>query len=237
MKKYIFANWKENKTVSEALAWLEEFARSFKPAEDLSRVVLGVAFPLLYPLKEARARLGLGLKLGSQDVSRFPGGSYTGEVAARQLQGLADFVILGHSERKRYLKETLAEVREKVLLCAENELTPLLFLAGQAEFNQLVPGLPALEKLLLVFEPSTAISEGGAFHPADPQTVGSTLALWKRGTANKFPVLYGGSVNQENIDSYLQEDSVDGVGSGQASLDVASFTALVKKTLKYETAS
>lgn len=233
MKKIIVANWKENKTVGEALEWLKVFGQSWAQGEDLSRVILCPSFPLLYPLREEIKRSHLSLKLGAQDVSRYEGGAYTGEVSVRQLAGLVDYVLVGHSERQKYFGETLEEVTAKINLCGRYQLSPLIFLRHLDDLQALKQNVPALLETILVYEPPTAVSSAGVYRAQEPAKAVSVVTSFKTEGVTA-PVLYGGSVNEENIEGFLSRSEIDGVVVGQASLQPDVFAQLIGKSLKYD---
>lgn len=234
MKKLIIANWKENKTVEEALGWLQVFLKEFAAGQDFSRLILCASFPLLYPLRQELSQHQISLKLGAQDVSRYEGGAYTGEVSVRQLAGLADYVLVGHSEKQRYFGETLEDVAAKINLCRRYHLPPLIFLRNLDELRALRQNVPALFETVLVYEPPTAISLPGVYRPEAPAAVAEAVASFKAASYQPVPVLYGGSLNEENIDGYLTV-GIDGLVVGQTSLDPRVFARLAKKVLKYAT--
>jgi len=120
---YVVGNWKSNKTIREAIEWWDAFAALISADQTIvSRaekrpvtVVLCAPLTVLPELKEHVAGVGLPIFLGAQDVSPFPEGAYTGEVSARMVKELADYVIIGHSERRRYFQETDSELEFETL--------------------------------------------------------------------------------------------------------------------------
>ena len=111
MKKLlIVGNWKSNKGIAEAHNWFEKFQVKWENA----MVVLCVPFTLLYPIKQEIDRLHIPIQLGAQDISPFSDGAYTGEVSDRQIKEFVDWVIIGHSERRKYFRETDEILAQKV---------------------------------------------------------------------------------------------------------------------------
>lgn len=217
MKPLLIAgNWKSNKTVHEAMAWIEEFRDLSVEIRENKTVIICPPFTALAPMKQEIEKLSLPITLGAQDVSPFPLGSYTGEVAASQLKELAEWVIIGHSERRKYLGETDAllarkahEARDaglKIIFCVPDEKTP-------------VPdGVDAV-----AYEPVWAIGTGKA---EDPKAANSIIEAIKR----KFSIpigIYGGSVTPENVATFVSQPAIDGVLPGGASLKADIFASLI----------
>lgn len=233
MKKIIVANWKENKTVEEALSWLKVFAPSLAKGENLPGVIICASFPLLYPLREEIGRHNLSLRLGAQNVSLYEKGAYTGEVSVRQLAGLVDYVLLGHSERQKYFGETLEDVAAKINLCWRYHLAPFIFLRDLGDWRALEQNVPSLAETVLVYEPPAAISKAGVYRPEEPGAVVRVVSSFKAVSGLSVPVLYGGSVNEKNIEGFLAAPEIDGVVVGQASLKPDVFARLTKIAQRY----
>jgi len=217
MKPLVIAgNWKSNKTTAEALRWLQDFKRDMTPISDYMRVILCVPFTLLYTMKEEVKVKELPIILGAENVSPFPEGAETGEESARMVKDLADWVIIGHSERRKNLGETddllfkkvvqAKEVGLKIIYCVPDEKTRI-----PANVN------------IVAYEPVFAIGTGTSDTPGHANEVCKIIK-------NKFPatpVLYGGSTSPDNVVSYIQQSAIDGVLSGGASLDPEKFADLI----------
>lgn len=212
MKKLLIAgNWKSNKTAKESIEWIG----SFKP-ETQAQVILFVPFTLLYPLKQEIDRLHLSIQLGAQDVSPFSEGAYTGEVSARQIKELADWVIIGHSERRKYFGESDELLSQKVeqaksaglnvIYCVPDEITPV---PAGVEY--------------VAYEPIWAIGTGKTDSPQNANQVIASIKL----KTHVHTVIYGGSVTAENVVSFVSEEAIDGVLPGGASLDPNKFAQLI----------
>jgi len=122
--KYFIANWKAEKNLPEAIQWMDKFL-SFPIGNLEYTIVICPPHPLLYPLKE-KIKNCKNICLGSQDLSMYEQGTYTGEVTAKTLSGLVDYAIIGHSERIKYFSESEQSNTEKVRLAVKYNITPLL---------------------------------------------------------------------------------------------------------------
>jgi len=225
MKKYIIANWKSNKTPTEASFWLNNFPNNEESRKALLNleIILAPPYPFLALAKEIITERKLTIKLAVQDLSAFGSGAYTGEVSAFNLQSLnVEYAILGHSERRRFLAETPQLIADKVNEALSWQIKPILcldqpYITEQARFLK----NSALEQCLLAYEPVSAIGSGQA------EEAGNLLEIRKNLTPlyKQKSLIYGGSVNADNVGSYLKV--CDGVLLGGASLDLNNFINLL----------
>ncbi len=232
----IAGNWKSNKTTSEAMEWLQKLsAISFQQSAKECSIVLCVPFTLLYLLKQEIERLHLPLELGAQDVSPFADGAYTGEVSARQIKELASWVIIGHSERRKYFGETDEILSQKVIHAKSVGLSVLYCVPDDVT---IVPGMVDA----VAYEPVWAIGTGKSDTPENANSVIRAIkAKCVPDSRNqKFPdsgnlnvplVIYGGSVTSENVASFIAQPAVDGVLPGGASMDPVKFANLIKNAI------
>lgn len=233
MKKLLVANWKMNpRTEREAI----KLAR----ASDFKNVIIVPPFPFLEEIKKVLKQASLG----AQDVffeNPSPGGAYTGEISATMLKKLGvSYVIIGHSER-RHLGETDAVVNKKIKAALAVKLK-VIFCVGEniairrkgmnavVRFigNQLVSGTKGIvskKNIIVAYEPIWAIGSDKNDCPEDTAIV-ADLIRKKLGAR----VLYGGSVNSENISVFLSYGGVDGVLIGGTSLRVSEFKKIVKQS-------
>ena len=209
---FIAGNWKSNKTAREAIEWIG----NFKP-ETQAQVILFVPFTLLYPLKQEIDRLHLSIQLGAQDVSPFTDGAYTGEVSARQIKELADWVIIGHSERRKYFGESDEVLSQKVVQ-ATNAGLKILYCVPD-ETTSVPIGVECV-----AYEPVWAIGTGKSDTPENANTVIRAI----KAKIHVPLVIYGGSVTSENVSSFVSQEAIDGVLPGGASLDSEKFRNLIK---------
>lgn len=219
-RRLVIGNWKSHKTSDEARRWLDTFAQGYTASPDLEVVIA----PTLLSLESvARYLEELRLdrvSLAAQDVSSFPRGGYTGAVAADMLKGLAQYVIVGHSERRRYFHETQADVTNKVTEVIDAGLKPVVCVDRSYAAFQL-SSLADLETgdTIVAYCPVDALSF------RIPESLANVLEAAGE-IRNTFPnraIIYGGSLTPENVGEYLGLAELAGVFVGSASLDAESF--------------
>ena len=204
---FIAGNWKSNKTIVEAKEWVD----AFKIQPNNATVVLCVPFTLLSVMKSPNFRLS------AQNISPFPDGAYTGEVSARQVKEVAEWVIIGHSERRNYFGETDDLLVSKVERAKEAGLQVIFCV--QDEYT-LVPDSVSV----VAYEPIWAIGTGKTETPENANAVISKI----KEKTNISVCIYGGSVTHENVRSFVDMDAIDGVLPGGASLDPKKFSLLIE---------
>ncbi len=219
----IVGNWKSNKTTTEAMEWLRNFQFSISNFQlKNTSIILCVPFILLYPLKKEIDRLHVPLALGAQDVSPFPKGAFTGEVAANQIKELADWVIIGHSERRAYFHETDEELVFEVEQAKQADLNVIFCVS---DINMIVPhGVD-----VIAYEPIASIGTGKNMSAGEAADMLQTLKK-KTGITR---ALYGGSVTPETVRDYSKVEGIDGVLVGGASLDPTAFFQLIDVASSY----
>lgn len=226
MQRYVIGNWKCNKGIPGAQSWLMEFAAHYRPVEGLT-VILAPSFLSLPSLAERVVSLGLkNVKLAAQNVSPYPRGPYTGEVAADMLKGIADYVILGHSERRRYFHETEQDVSAKLREVVDAGLSPIVCLQQPLSLANLL-GLRDVEEAGMIL----------AYGPVDatmarvPESVQTTVEVAREisKVCPGLPVVYGGSIEAHNAHAYAALPELAGLFVGQASLEPDSFLAICEQ--------
>lgn len=231
-KTFIVANWKSNKTQSEAKDWLS--AMSGLKDQNLSNkeVIVCPSFVHLPAMKTYIKEQKLPIKLGTQDISPFSEGAYTGQVAASQVAEFVTHSIVGHSERRKYFNQTNKDVINEVNLLLENKLMPILCISDMVQMDYyLAHGKVILNNakdIIFVYEPPSAISSGGAYHPESPEDANKNAAEISNKIGKPVITLYGGSVNPDNIASLLSQKNIDGGLVGKASLDPVEFLQIIK---------
>jgi triosephosphate isomerase (TIM) len=221
MKKlFIIANWKSYKTTQEANEWLQNFANANLQHKEEKQAIVCAPFTLLPLLKSYTDEVVLPIKIGSQDVSPFEEGAYTGEVHAAQIKEFAEYAIIGHSERRNYFKEDDDLLTKKVEVALKNGLTPIFCV--QDENTAIPQGVT-----LVAYEPIFAIGSGT---PDTPENAEKVIKTIKEKNSGVTYVLYGGSVKPENIRTFTESLSIDGALVGGASLDAEKFIQLIENS-------
>jgi triosephosphate isomerase len=245
-KKLIAGNWKMNKTSADAV----QLVKDIVPAAAKDHYVEVVICPPFTALESvARALEGSAAKLGAQNMHPEPSGAYTGEISAGMLRALfASYVILGHSERRTYFKETDAFINQKVLAALKSQLKPILCVGETLQEReagatlkviqtQLEQGLQNVAKdiattVVIAYEPIWAIGTGKVATTAQAQEVhafirGLLTNLFGEAIAQKIRILYGGSMKPANAPELLAQKDIDGGLIGGASLEARSFVELI----------
>jgi len=246
----VAANWKMNPNdPGDALDLVRGVLSVARGHADRVEVAIFPPFPWLMGVSEVIAESGV--KLGAQDCFWELSGAYTGEVSPAMLKGWCQWVIIGHSERRIYLAETDEMVSRKTAAALGSELSVIMCVgelidhydagtSDQVVEAQVRAGLANCSaddsaRLVIAYEPVWAIGSGKS---ADPEHAYKTMRLIRRvvgdmigaGAARKVRILYGGSVNSANVESYVELPLCDGVLVGGASLDAAEFAHIVKVT-------
>ncbi len=242
-KFLIVGNWKlYPKTKKDAL----DLARAVSRGKSSTRTEVVIAPP--YPYLAAFPKMA-GVSLGAQDVFWESEGAYTGEVSAPMLREVGvKYVIIGHSERRGYLGETDEMIGKKVRHAVSNKLIPVLCVGEQKRDHdgaffgiiksQVETGLAWLKKgeisrVVVAYEPVWAI---GSKKPARPQDANEAALFIKKTIAQRvgpkagraMRVLYGGSVDSKNAESFLREREIGGFLVGGASKDAKEFLGIIK---------
>ncbi len=209
---WIIANWKSNKNVSEALDWVSRVGPQI-PKKDNLKVVICPTFSCLSEIKKTIQVNNFPLMLGSQDLSSFGIGAYTGEESAELLKGLIDLSILGHSERRQFFAEMDEMIAQKVEQALKNNIIPLVCVQDdQASVPE--------DCKLVAYEPTSAIGTG---IPDTPENANFVARKLKQQYGDDLRVLYGGSVNSQNIPGFINQPDISGVLVGSASLNAEEF--------------
>ena len=249
----IAANWKMHLNSSQASTLLHRLQERIKIHRDIE-VVLAPSHLLLQPLSMQIDRRKF--RLAAQNGYHVDEGAFTGEVSFTMLKDLVHYTIIGHSERRLYFHESLEIVRDKVAAATRNHITPIVCvgetnherLEGESKqvlHDQIVSALANLTKdevadIVIAYEPVWAISTFGG-QIAKPEDIKQAIDhirsqiadLYSRGVANQVRVLYGGSVDDTTVGSYLAIDGCDGVLVGSASLHYDKFAGIVNVAYKH----
>ena len=230
----VIANWKMHGFKDDYLHWYKNLS---KTADENLFDHLGIAppFTLLDECKTHQSKI----KLGAQNISHLPDGPVTGEISAAMIKNSgADFVILGHSERRELHTETEEVIKSKILEASNHNIHPVfcigepkeIYAAKKTEdflYSQLQGSLNDLNNinLSIAYEPIWAIGTGDVAKPSDINKIHSII---KEICSREFDVkleniIYGGSVNDQNSKEIFEQEHVNGALIGGASLDGHSF--------------
>jgi triosephosphate isomerase len=242
----IAGNWKMFKTVRETVAHVTELRRALA---NVTSVDIVVAPPFTALVAAADAARGSQIGVSAQNVHWEREGAFTGEVSAAMIREAgAQFVIIGHSERRTLFGETNLTVNKKIAAALGSQLTPMVCVGEtlpQREANQtnavldeqLRDGLDGftadqLSTMIVAYEPVWAIGTGRNATPEQAQDahshIRSRLRQWFGvEMAERCCILYGGSVKPDNAGVLMAQPDVDGALVGGASLDAKSFAAIV----------
>jgi triosephosphate isomerase len=248
---FIAGNWKMYKTVADAVKYVKEFRAMVKDIDDVE-IVIAPAFTALHSAAEAARNSNVGI--GAQDLFWEREGAFTGEVSGAMVREAgAEYVIVGHSERRTFFGETDASVNRRTASAFAASLTPIVCIGetlDQRERNetfevldrQIKDGLAGvtgeqLGQLVIAYEPVWAIGTGRNATPAQAGEahghIRKRLRQWFGADgADACHIIYGGSVKPDNIRDLVSQGDVDGALVGGASLDVKSFFDIVSLSRK-----
>jgi triosephosphate isomerase len=246
----VVGNWKMYKTAREAAGYLEELI----PLIDGCTASVFLAVPYTSIASATKAAKGTGVVIGAQNMNDAREGAFTGEIAALMLKEAgAEFVLLAHSERRHYFGETNEFIQRKVVRALADDLIPILCVgetleerdAGQTEeilreqIESGLKGVPTEEvgKLVLAYEPVWAIGTGKSASAKIAQESHAFCRvvlsdLFGKRKAGTIPILYGGSVSEQNIENLIAQKDIDGVLVGGSSLDPKTLSHIALKCKK-----
>jgi triosephosphate isomerase len=248
MRKPIIAgNWKMYKTLTEAVSFVRELAPRLASFNGVERVVCP---PFVALASVADALRGTGILAGAQNVHWEAQGAFTSQISPTMLQGMAEYVIIGHSECRAYLNETDETVNKKVKAALAYGLKPIVAVGESLEQNEAgetesfvggqvraaLSGVDAanMANIVLAYEPIWAIgtgknASGEIANSIIGGTIRATLAeLYGNQVAQSVRIQYGGSVKPGNMTEYMSQPDIDGALVGGASLKVEDFVALIE---------
>lgn len=245
-KKLIVGNWKMNLDVHDSSLYvhkLSEMVRTHRGVE----VVLS---PTMLALQSLSLQVNhRQFKLAAQNIYWRDHGAFTGEVSASQIKGVAQYVIVGHSERRNIFNESDKDSRNKVAAVLRNQMQPILCV-GETTFeksegetadvlhDQVTGGLAnitseEIDRVVIAYEPVWAIGTGNSAKPSDVEDAVKIIrrqvkSMFGAKAAEDVRVLYGGSVNVDNSAAYMAVDGVDGLLIGGASLNAIQFNLIIE---------
>ena len=249
MKTYIVGNWKLNFTVGEASIYLHKLQKKISNYRDIEVVAVPTSLclqPLSLQLERSK------IKLGAQNAFYRDFGAFTGEISFAELDGLVDYCIIGHSERRYIFHEDDKMIAKKVAAAIRHKITPIICI-GETESerafgetadvirDQLLGALSEVSeedvpKILVAYEPVWAISSTKDAKIATPDEIAEVIELIRKTlkdvygakVAENIPVLFGGSVKKTNAGAYLTVPGVNGLLIGGASLILDEFADIIE---------
>jgi triosephosphate isomerase (TIM) len=249
-KLIIAGNWKMNKTVAEALALVHDLKSDLA---NVGEVHIVVCPPFTALCEVSKAVRDSNIRLGAQNMSEHNSGAYTGEIAAEMLKDFSvQYVILGHSERRQYQKESDELISKKARAAHAASLEPIVCIgetlaereAGQMNKvleTQVRGSLSGLSKeqmaaTIIAYEPVWAIGTGKTATTDQAQEAhafirGLLVKSYGEATARRVRIQYGGSVKPSNARELMNRPDVDGALVGGASLEAQSFAEIVKNSI------
>lgn len=217
-KKIIIANWKSHKGLSEAQAFIENISKSINKINlENKEIIIAPSFPLLEKCKTLIEKHNLEIYLSAQDISAFGEGAFTGEVNSKQIKELAEYVIIGHSERRELLNEDDEILAKKVIEAKKSDLKIIYCIQNS---SQKIPSGAEI----VAYEPPTAIGSGSPDNPTHIESVFKEITIKFSGR-----ILYGGSVDEKNVRNFIYINNCSGLLVGGASLEPESFTTLISQ--------
>lgn len=245
MRPIIIANWKMNTTLSDATVLTQYLKNNLENSQ--AEVVLCPPFVWLYPMCEILDKGTRNIHLGAQNMFYEDKGAFTGEISPLMLKSLVKYLIIGHSERRRYLHESLSDIAKKVKIAIKNDLKVILCIGEnkrtsltKPNFDQIFDQMndilkniskKEMENIILVYEPVWAISTNVGGEPATGLYANMVISKMREKIVRKYgsevahhtKFLYGGSVNAGNADEFLHQKEINGVLVGAASLRAKDF--------------
>jgi triosephosphate isomerase len=241
----VAGNWKMN-TVDETAVQLIDAIKA-AGIDTIVGVEKVICPPFPYLALAASLTRGTSIRIGAQDMHWEEKGAFTGEVSPLMVRDYASYVIIGHSERRAYFGETDETVNKKLRSAIEHDLLPIVCVgetgaerqAGETmnvlrrQIRGALDGVVLRGRPVIAYEPVWAIGTGVAASPADAnEAIGfireEMSQMLDSETASAIRILYGGSVNANNIGDFVDQPEVDGGLVGGASLDAAAFVEMVR---------
>ncbi len=240
-------NWKMNKSIQEGVSFMDSFLSNDFP-EDVN-VILGVPSVSIFALSQQIKKSGKSINIAAQNCHQNTSGAFTGELSPSMIKGAgADYVILGHSERRAYFGESddlilekskaaLAEGLKVIFCCGEplevrKEMTHIEYVTNQINQSILKLNESDMQNIIIAYEPIWAIGTGETASSQQAQEMHAEIrnviaTEYGENIAAKTSILYGGSVKPANAKELFSQPDVDGGLVGGASLDAGSFAEIV----------
>ena len=246
-KPIVAANWKMYKTPQEGVHFISELNNLLLDKEKPS-IIFCPPFTSLFHMNEMIS--DLDISLGAQNVYFEKDGAFTGEISMSMLKSCgAQYVIVGHSERRHIFNESNKDTNKKLHTVLENDIVPILCVGEKLEdresgntrmilMEQLKDGLVGINKdmidrMIIAYEPVWAIGTGVNALPSQVEESHAMiweilLELYDNNIKNNIPILYGGSVKPDNSEELIRTNGVDGFLIGGASLNLDMFSKIIE---------
>tara|TARA_B100001167_G_C16756057_1_gene298781 strand:- start:722 stop:1453 length:732 start_codon:yes stop_codon:yes gene_type:complete len=239
---YIIANLKMNKTIAESKSYLNLLNENIRNFNN-KIVICPSNISLFHFANEIQ-----GMSLGIQDIDHREQGQGTGSISASQVKDICEFAIVGHSERRETFFENNKTLSEKLKILWKNKMTPIFCIGENQEVrdkgfeavkkhlnNQLKDSLfenSDWENLLVAYEPIWAIGTGLSASPEQASEVITLIheIIKEISGGIDIPILYGGSVNEENHLHFQNEEKINGLLIGSACLDPITFSKIINNS-------
>ncbi len=246
-KTIIAGNWKMNKTLDEALQFIEQLKETDTSSYSGQKMIFA---PSLFLAELVKATENTDIIIGSQNIHEKESGAYTGEISADMLLSIGvKTTLIGHSERREYYNETDAIVNSKMKLALSKDIRPILCVGEvlaerendltndvlERQIKKAFDGLTEeqIKSVVIAYEPVWAIGTGVTASSKQANDacnfIRSVVAkLYSESLASNMVIQYGGSVKPDNVEELLGKSDIDGALVGGASLEVASYVSLLK---------
>ena len=216
--RYIIANWKMNLNLADITAWFESFRQSLPLIPENKEIIIAASAPYLGLLSVLTKTKNL--KLSAQDASSLETGAHTGEVGAFQLKDFCAYALVGHSERNENIEVSL----KKRDVCLANGITPIFCFSNISDVESVYK-----TGIILTWEDPANISKGGQYRAKPKEEIQSGIDKIRQKIPADAILIYGGSVNRQNIIDLANIKGLNGVLPGNASKDPIHFAELVLK--------
>jgi triosephosphate isomerase len=238
----VAGNWKMNNTLDQSTVLVQKLLPGLDEIQNVNSIICP-PFTALVPIKDLLANTSI--HLGAQDIYWEEKGAYTGQISPGMVAELAEYVILGHSERRAYFNDTDEIVNRKILAALRVGLKPIFCIGetlhenedghtDQVVSRQIRNGLKDVDgdqmgEIMIAYEPIWAIGTGKAATPEGANQVikeyirGELAQITSGSIAEQMPILYGGSVKPGNARDFFQQPDIDGALVGGASLKADDF--------------
>lgn len=220
--RYLIANWKAQMTFPQIKTWCQDFLELVNADGTLLtnlqqnniEIIICPPFPFLQYIQN-QVKDVKNIAVGAQTVSSIEEGKFTGEVTAKSLQQLAQYAIIGHSERRTHFHETEEVISQKIAQCKKYGMKTILCVRNEQD--------TIYETDLLAYEPTSAIGTGKNANPQDVLNMKKNIQ-----NSSSIPFIYGGSADEHNEQDYLHTGEIDGFLVGTASLNAKEFYEMAK---------